>query len=304
MPDSWNPLPPEMLRGFRLEAVSWVGDAEVPRAARSLACGMPSSTDGVEGLNRQKRSLLTSTCIDPARNLVTMLHSLVVSEHGVDVDWHMNSGLPFFYGELLVHLSLHRIDGGHALQTGCRHFMEANCAGGHYPSILGDCYYHGVLQKYLKDYTGSGGAEDDGMGKLVLEWLGLILFRGTPADEEACFGELLAWISLPTRRNSHTDSLLQFARDAIGRRITLGTASIPRETPTHGNKASLTESDNRVSKKWMNGRPHKLLAKQASMQVAVANKREDDKASGGALAGDGCLPVSTTVHARQFSQLC
>jgi len=292
-----------MLRGFRLEATSWVGDAEVPRVARSVACGMPSSTDGVEGLNRQKRSLLTSTCIDPARNLATMLHSLVVSEHGADVDWHMSSGLPFFYGELLVHLSLHRIDGGHALQTGCRHFVEEICVGGHYSSILGDCYYHGVLQKYLKDYTGSGGAEDDGAGKLVLEWLGLILFRGTPADEATCCTELLEWISHSTRRHRHTDSLLQFARAVIGRRSTLGTASIPRETPTHGNKASLTESDNRVTKKWTNKRPHKLLAKQASMQVAVANKREDDKASGGALANDGCLPVSTTAHVRQFSQL-
>ena len=58
LPEGWELLPDEWLRGFRLEAASWVMLAEMMRTAKAF---FVCSTDGVAKLNRKGRMMISTT---------------------------------------------------------------------------------------------------------------------------------------------------------------------------------------------------------------------------------------------------
>lgn len=101
--------------------------AEMMRTAKAF---FVCSTDGVAKLNRKGRMMISTTAKDMAGNLSSALYSLVVSETDVDVGHHMLHALRLFYGPTLKDIGLMRVDGGFALNSVGKRFVESLCAGG------------------------------------------------------------------------------------------------------------------------------------------------------------------------------
>ena len=148
-----------------------------------------------------------------------------------------------------------------------------------YATLIADCGYHGISQKYVREYTGAGGSEDDGVGKRAQQWLWIILREGTPSDAKEAERELMRWVVSPSNKNPHTASLVKYLKEVLNRSGKLGTADLPPGNPTFGNLASLSEVDNNVLKSQLNRRAAPNLTRQADAQKTVATTRENQKVS-------------------------
>jgi hypothetical protein len=296
VPSEWFELPLGCLKGWRLDHAAWVAQSEARRSARALEV---TATDGVQKLNRKNRLVLSTICKTWDGALSSVLCSLVTTESEQDCQAHFDVGLPLFYGAMRCQrIGVMRVDGGFALNTVGAGFVARWCNGGPYPTVKQNCGYHAVEQVYLREYTGVNGKkqgagpggssavadpskEDDGLGRIVMSWIWEILRCGWPDDHLQCWEELRNHVAVVARRNPHTDSLLKLIRRVHGNaaQLSIGNASIPSQTPTRRNQASLCESDNFVMKKYLNGQSAKSLTNMAGMQAGVARARESRNVS-------------------------
>jgi hypothetical protein len=291
-------LPLGYLRGCRLDNAAWVASAEARRSSRALEV---SSTDGVQKLNRRNRLLLSTVCKTWEGKLSSMLYSLATTESEEDVNVHFDVGIPLFYGhERCRRIGIMRVDGGFNLNAVGAAFISRWCGGGPCPSVKQNCGYHMVEQAYVRECSGAsakkkeGGPgrgnsetaadpskEDDGLGRVAMGWIWQILRSGWPDDHMRCWEELRLHVAVKAPRNPHTDSLLKLIRKVFSNasKLALGNASVPRQTLTRRNQASLCESDNFVLKSYQGGISAKDLTKMAGTQACVARARESGAVS-------------------------
>jgi hypothetical protein len=144
--------------------------------------------------------------------------------------------------------------------------------GSQYTTFDGDCYYHAVLQTFLRNYTCKDDEEDNGAGLLALHWLKLIVYYASPKTLGPCLTELRKWIQT-NRKNPHRQSLLAWLDSVIAIIDRLAHAKVALGTPTFWLFATYNEVDNHVHKKAGDGVKAKDLQQQGATQRAVLDGR-------------------------------
>ena len=250
---------------------------EAIRAARVLQV---ISIDGCENLSRVGRTLISVIALDAEGNLSSALYNLGSSESNESVGFALCVGMILFYGMLVRGIGLIRKDRGQALRTMAPAMLTSWCHGGPYTSVEGDCYYHQVLQPYIRDYACKDGS-DGGDGTTALQWIKLILKNAITVQQETmCFQELLAWVRRDDR-SPFAERLTKFVQSVMIYRHRLGIAHIPRHTPTFHLLGTWNESDNFAQKHGVaQGKAARNLQKQGHNMRAVALQREFFKVRG------------------------
>lgn len=163
---------------FRFISIHWISTDELLRASRTPET---LTLDATCKTNAFLLPLIISLGCDALGKNSPWLISLFDGESKNNYTFLLTIALPLFYGNTLEALSIICSDGDRNIKDSIDAALKRKAIG-HSLTVRGGCFFHGVCQTYLREYS-SYGRVDGGVGETVKGIITSIFFNAENQEE-------------------------------------------------------------------------------------------------------------------------